>query len=676
MHGDYAGRLTRHELEAHLALGSTGSVASGRISYVHGLRGPSITIDTACSSSLVALHWAAQSLRSGDVLCVAAARGGEPEPESLLSAVARLHVRGARVDWPAVFAGTGARRVDLPTYAFQRRRYWLDAPRIPDPTASAQGHPLLGPGFAVPDTDRTVFSGLLSLAAHPWLADHVVAGRVLVLATVFVELAVRAGGGVGCGAVDELLVLAPLTLPPATTVRLQVVLGAADEAGRRPVDVHARPDEPDAQDAQDGSWIRHATGLVGPAPGPTTPPETVWPPQDATEIDLTDAYESLADTGPAYGPAFRGVRSLWRRGDELFTEVRLPEGESVGADRFGIHPALLDAALHAPLLTDSAPQSGAIRVPFAWNGFRLYTTGATAVRVRVAPDGADTVAVTLEDPTGRPVARVDALTTRELPTVADDLAGRALFRPEWTAVAGEHEADTARWEILDDGLDLRDSVSGLPDSAPPEPDTVAVTAVGPVTDPDPLTAAHVLTDRVLHILQDWQDDPRTALSHLVVVTRNATSPEPDLAGATVWGLVRAAQSELPGRIVLVDVDDRPGSLRRLPAAVATGEPQLAIRAGRLAAPRLAVAEVGGTGGAFRSDGTALVTGGTGALGAELARHLVRSYGVRHLLLTGRRGPQGPCRGTAAGTGGVGRRGADRGLRRGRPGRAGRGDQRL
>ncbi|KOU60698.1 DNA-binding protein [Streptomyces sp. MMG1533] len=578
-----------------------------------------------------------------------ATRGGEHEPKTLLSAVARLHVRGARVDWPAVFAGTGARRVDLPTYAFQRRRYWLDAPRTPGPTADAREHPLLGPAFAVPDTDRTVFSGLLSTATQPWLADHVIGGTVLVPATAFVEMAVRAGDEVGCGALDELVVLAPLPLPAATGVRVQVVVGTADESGRRPVDVYARPSADDSA----RTWTRHATGVLsGTEPARPETELAVWPPQGATEVGLADAYGALADGPLAYGPAFRGVRAVWRRDEELFAEVRLPEAESAGPDRFGIHPALLDAALHAPLLTGSAPESDAIRVPFAWNGVRLYAAGASEVRVRITPGGTDTVSVTLADPTGRPVARVDSLATRELPAdtavPAAEVVRRALLRPEWTAVEPpggvQHRVDTGCWELAGpDRLDLGGLLPDVVRADAPEPDTVVVMAVGaPMTDADPLPAVHLLTGRVLRALQDWQDDPRTAGSRLVVVTREATAPEPDLAGAAVWGLVRAAQAELPGRVVLVDVDGRPESLRLLPSAVATGEPQLSVRQGRLAAPRLAGhSELSTGGGAFGPDGTVLITGGTGALGAELARHLVAAYGVRHLLLTGRQGPQAP-----------------------------------
>ncbi|WP_329335244.1 type I polyketide synthase [Streptomyces sp. NBC_01352] len=581
-------------------------------------------------------------------LCAAATRGGEHEPKTLLSAVARLQVRGARVDWPAVFAGTGARRVDLPTYAFQRRRYWLDAPRTPGPAANPDEHPLLGPAFAVPDTDRTVFPGLLSAATHPWLADHVIAGTGLVPATAFVEMAVRAGDEVGCGALDELVVLAPLILPAATGVRVQVVVGAADE-GRRQVDIYARPALDDAEPA----WTRHATGVLGGTQTPQPEPElAVWPPQGAVEVDLDGAYDSLTDGGLAYGPAFRGVRAVWRRGNELFAEVRLAEAELASADRFGLHPALLDAALHAPLLAGSASESDALRVPFAWNGVRLYAAGASDVRVQVVPDGTDTVSVTLADPTGRPVARVGSLTTRELPAdtalPAAEVVRRALLRPEWTTVeppGGERQrVDTRRWELAGpDDLDLGELLPDAVAAGALEPDTVVVTAVGgPVTDADPPAAVRLLTGRVLRTLQDWQDDPRTAGSRLVVVTRDATAPDPDPAGAAVWGLVRAAQAELPGRVVLVDVDGRPESLRLLPAAVATGETQLSLRSGQLTVPRLVgLGELPLSSGAFGPDGTVLITGGTGALGAELARHLVTSHGVRHLLLTGRQGPQAP-----------------------------------
>ncbi|MFH8658092.1 SDR family NAD(P)-dependent oxidoreductase [Streptomyces afghaniensis] len=583
---------------------------------------------------------------NGSVLAVAT-RGGAYEPETLLSAVARLHVAGAAVDWAAVYAGSGARRVDLPTYAFQRQRYWLDAPR----PAAADAGALLGPAFPVPETERTVLTGLLSLATHPWLADHVVAGRVVVPATVFVELALRAGEEVGCGAVDELVMLSPLALSGSAGVRVQVVVGARDDdSGRRPVDVYSRPEEPEQPEgsAEGAPWIRNVSGRLGPGRAAQDVPEQ-WPPEGAEALDLTGGYAALADAGLAYGPAFQGVGAVWRRGDDVFAEVRLPASHASEAGRFGLHPALFDAALHAPLLAASADMS-TVRVPFAWGGVGLHASGATELRVRATSMGPDTVSLTLADPSGRLVARVDSLTTRELPAGhagrtdrMDGLAGRALLRPEWAVLdlspGGSGQADQRAWAVRGpDELHLADFLPGAV-----APEVVAVTAIARATGSDPLSATHELTGQVLKALQDWQDDPGTAGARLVVVTRDATGPVPDLAGAAVWGLVRTAQAELPGRVVLVDVDGRPESLRMLPSAVATGESQLRVRGGRVTVPRLVPADdaPGTEAAAFDTDGTVLVTGGTGALGAELARHLVAEHGVRHLLLTGRRGPQAP-----------------------------------
>ncbi|MER7407943.1 type I polyketide synthase [Streptomyces sp. NPDC000070] len=579
---------------------------------------------------------------SASVLAVTT-RGGAYEPETLLSAVARLHVAGAAVDWAAVYAGSGARRVDLPTYAFQRQRYWLDEPR----RAAADAGALLGPAFPVPDTERTVLTGLLSQATHPWLADHVVAGRVIVPATVFVEMAMRAGDEVGCGAVDELVMMSPLALPGSTGVRVQVVVGARDEdSGRRPVDVYSRPEESD-ESAEDAPWTRNASGRLG--RGRTAQDElTHWPPQGAEAVDLTGAYAALADAGLAYGPAFQGVGAVWRRGDDVFAEVRLPASHTWEAGRFGLHPALFDAALHAPLLAGSADTS-TVRVPFAWSGVSLHASAATELRVRVTSLGPDTVSLTLADPSGRLVARVDSLTTRELPAdradradMTDDVVGRGLLCPEWAALdlSGDvsGDADERAWAVR--GPDELHLAEFLPGGVHPE--VVAVTAIAPATGSRPVSASHELTGRVLKALQDWQDDPGMTGSRLVVVTRDATGPVPDLAGAAVWGLARTAQSELPGRVVLVDVDGRPESLRMLPSAVATGESQLRVRDGQVTVPRLAAAgDASAAGAAFDPDGTVLITGGTGALGAELARHLVAEHGVRHLLLTGRRGPQAP-----------------------------------
>ncbi|MFD0691930.1 type I polyketide synthase [Actinomadura fibrosa] len=495
-----------------------------------------------------------------------------------LLSLAELHVRGVPVEWPAPRKPT-SRKVQLPTYAFQRRRYWIE------PSA-----PLLDTVTPDPETGGVLAGGRLSLRGRPWLADHAVAGRVLLPGAVFTELVRRAAAEAGATAVEELVIEAPLELPEQGSVQVSVTVGAdEDGSGRRPVTVHARL-EPD------GLWTRHVTGQVSrDAPVPAPPPEQ-WPPAGAEPVATDAFYDDLAERGYEYGPAFRGLRAAWVRGDEVFAEVELPEG--VEADDSGLHPALLDAALQSANL-GAAPRSaaGEALLPFAWNGVAAYASGATALRVHAARAGDDAVTFAMTDRTGRPVAEIGTLVLRPAAAPASD----ALHRIAWTPVRALPEAAP-----LADGdvLDLTDVSAG-----------------------PPAEAARVLVERALHRIADRP--PRA------VLVRD------DPAGAAVRGLIRTAQLENPDPITIVEADDPESARALLPAAVASGEPQLAVRSGGLHAPRLARARPAGEGPGLALGGTVLITGGTGTLGGLVARHLVTAHGVRDLVLVSRRGPAAP-----------------------------------
>ncbi|MET8585863.1 type I polyketide synthase [Streptomyces collinus] len=590
----------------------------------------------------------------GGPLCTAVARRAaiEPEPRTLYSALGRLHVHGLPVDWRRVYADSGARHVDLPTYPFQRQRYWLDGTTSSATdaagagTRAVDGHPVLTHTTTVPGTNRLLCGGLLSGAAQPWLRDHAVAGRTLLPGAAFADLVLQAGDACGLDVLEELVHLAPLPLPlPATDrdrIQIQVVVGEPDGTGRRTADVHSRPEDGGAL----GAWTHHATGRLAPATGTRNPAVAVpavaamsgaWPPPDATAVDLTGAYERLAAAGHAYGPAFQGVKALWQRGEELFAEIGPAVGEQ--ARRHAVHPALLDAALHARLLM--GPPAGQARMPFAWKGMTLYATGATQLRARIGTTGPDTVRVDLTTSSGAPVAVVDSLVTRPVPQPAAVPVGD-LHRLTWASLPVPNER--ARLSVADpDDLGLAVVLSQEGTVAEGEADAVATSLSATSADgADPVAAAHALALRAL-------DLARTRLAgsgRLVVVTRGAADEAPDLPAATAWGLLRAAQAEYPGRLTLVDVDGRPESLRLVPAAVATGEPQLAVHEGRFGVPRLTATEPSAAGMSAAADspfgqGTVLVTGGTGSLGALLARHLVDRHGVLRLLLVSRRGPEAP-----------------------------------
>jgi rifamycin polyketide synthase module 7/8 len=578
-----------------------------------------------------------------DAVVTGSSRRDDGGLRRLLASLAELFVRGVPVDWRRALPATSG-RVDPPTYAFDRQFYWLQpAEAATDAEALGQEsaeHPLLGAVVRLPNSDGLVCTAKLSVRSQPWLAEHVVGGAVVVPGSALVEMAVRAGDEAGCSALGELTVEAPLVVPEHGGVRVQVELSGPDEHGARTVAIYARR-EGDAD-----TWTRHATGVLSAAP--TTPPTefdfTAWPPPGAHQVDLATEpyYEDLAERGIGYGPAFQALRAVWRRGDgdaELFAEVALTDDQRAEAGRFGLHPVLLETALQPVLDADQARQ------PVDWRGLVLHAAGASALRVRLVRTGPETVSLAAADGAGGPVVAVDSLTLRSVPAARPDSGAGvrdALFQVEWTELAPLAGASTPSWVRVATDAEVAALAEG----------ESVVAVLTPPAGGDPLTT----TSQVLAVVQRWlariesaSAGAADAASRLVVATSGATAAGAgavtDPVAAAVWGLVRAAQSENPDRIVLLDLD--PGaevdaSLDAvLGAVLASGEPQLAGRDEALFVPRLArigdVAQEVPV--VFRPEGTVLVSG-AGALGGVVARHLVTGRGVRRLVLASRRGPDG------------------------------------
>ncbi|MES4903299.1 SDR family NAD(P)-dependent oxidoreductase, partial [Streptomyces sp. NPDC000395] len=561
---------------------------------------------------------------------VGSLRRGEDDARRILTSFALAHTRGLPVAWDRHYRAIApaATHADLPTYAFQRRRYWLDAPATTgDVTAAGLapvGHPLLGAAVGLAEGDGHLLTGRLAPHTHPWLADHVVAGTVLLPGTAYVELAAHVGEHLGCPRLEELTLHTPLALPDSGGVALQVAVGAPDETGRRALSVYAqRDDDPAREGAAQGAWTRHATGTLAARSAPdgtdgAAPLAAAWPPPGAEPVDISGLYDRLAAADFGYGPAFQGLRAAWRHGEETYAEVRLPDQVAADAPRFCLHPALLDAALHPLALAggrqeDNPPEHG--RLPFAWRGVRLRTPGTPTLRVRLRPHGPDTVAVDVADETGTPVASAEALTLR--PVAMKDLralggqAGDTLYALEWAAAPEPPTTALGRCAVL--GHTTPGWAAALePASAEPVrryPDLAALTAALDAGDPPPdlvfvgcppaaagpddttVTDVHTRTRQALDLLQGWLGETRLAGVRLAVVTCGAVATGPaegvtDLAGAAICGLVRSAQAEEPERILLVDLDPSLESRAALPPAVALGEPQVAIRGGHPKVARL------------------------------------------------------------------------------------------
>ncbi|WP_455709433.1 SDR family NAD(P)-dependent oxidoreductase [Kitasatospora purpeofusca] len=553
--------------------------------------------------------------------------------DRVLLAAAELHVHGVAVDWSPAFPDAAPLPAsELPTYPFQHRRYWLETRPATDVGAAGLapvGHPLLGAAVQLPE-GGTLLTGRLDPKDHPWLADHAVAGTVLAPGAALLELASRAGDEAGTPAVEELVIEAPLLVPGRGALQLHLRVDVPEDDApdsRRPFALYSRP-----EDGEGAAWTRHATGFLGGERAPDTVAPGAWPPAGAAPVALDGFYERLADRGFGYGPAFQGLRAVWRSGEEVHAEVTLPAGRA--AEDFGIHPVLWDAALQATnFLGIAEPEPGHVLLPFAWNDMAVFATRPTALRVHARQTGPHAFSLVLTDPTGGPVASVGSLSLRQVPV--DRLAGLGgaaadlLYQVDWTPLALPADAAGA--------------------VAPAVLDLTADPAEGPED-------ARALVGRVSEFLHRGLTDPARSGEPLAVVTG---LPDADPAVNAVWGLVRSVQHEQPGRVVLLG-----GEGTGFPAAavdpsvlgglLASGETQALWRDGIVAVPRLVRAELraevpaepsaevpSGTAPVLDPAGTVLVTGGTGTLGGLVARHLVESHGVRHLLLVSRRGAQAP-----------------------------------
>ncbi|MBW0017017.1 MAG: type I polyketide synthase, partial [Mycobacterium sp.] len=529
-----------------------------------------------------------ESLEDAAPITMSTLRKDRSEPETLVNAVARAYVAGASVDWRAVSGA--ANFVELPTYPFERRRFWLADGGSAANRAGIAGlglqdseHALLGAVVELPASGGVVLTGRLSPSTQGWLADHAVGGVTIFPGAGFVELAVRAGDEVGCSVVDELTLAAPLVLPGSGSVTVQVVVDGPDESNNRAVSVYSR--------SADGSdWVVHAEGMLGAGSVQPVADLSAWPPPGAVPVEVADGYDRLAERGYGYGPAFRGLTAMWRRGDEVFAEVALPADTGVSVTGFGVHPVLLDAALHAVVLSSDSAElaKGAVLVPFSWQGVSLHAAGAAAVRARIVP--ADTassskavskaMSIELADTLGLPVLSIASMVARpvtdqQLLAAVSGSGPDRLFEVVWSAqpapVAEPVTVEHWRTAQLDAGEN--------------EPAAVVFESARQVGHA--LAGVYAATGAALEVLQAWLARDRAGT--LVVLTRGAMAlpgeDVTDLAGAAVWGLVRSAQTEQPGRVVLVD-SDVPLDDTAVAAVLAAGEPQVLLRGGTLYTARV------------------------------------------------------------------------------------------
>ncbi|MEU9386545.1 type I polyketide synthase, partial [Streptomyces sp. NPDC048279] len=668
---DWANHWTSHITDTvRFADAITTLQSTGTTTYVE--IGPGTNLTTALQDCLTP---------TDDTLHTPLLRKARPETTTITTAVAHLFTHGHPINWHTFFHSTtspACQPTELPTYPFEKRHYWL----TPHPgsthtqAATTLGlphtrHPLLGAQITHPDSDAVSFTGRLSQHTHPWLTDHTVIGTVIMPGAALVDLTLHAGRQVNCDHIQELVLQAPLQLPGQGGIQLRLSLTAPDPDGHRTLHLHSRPEntlEGTPEEAPDGGWTLHATAILTP-PIAAAPDETglsVWPPDGAQPIAVDDLYQATAAVGLEYGPAFQNVKAAWHHNGDVLTEVTLSPDEADQAGLFNLHPALLDAALHGAFLRNGTT-SGERLLPFSWSGVTLTATGASRLRVRLRPTGPQTMAITTSDEHGHPVLTIDSLMLR--PASAEQLATtspthNALFRETWTPHTTSTAADTGTVqpavilgpdgpllaaELTAAGIES-ETFADLEELAarPTVPDTVLWPFLNTTHDPQNLPEhTRTVLEQALDQVQSWLADNRFTTSRLVAVTSGAVAVHDnreitDLTAAALWGLLRTAHTENPTRFATLDTDRTPTSSHQLPTT-ARQHTEATLRDGTTFNRRLTPATTAATSpnGHGFGTGTVLITGGTGALGALFARHLVTQHGVRHLLLTSRRGPHAP-----------------------------------
>lgn len=538
----------------------------------------------------------------------------------VLKSLGQLHVLGVAIDWQGYFAPFGTGRVELPTYAFQKDRYWLEesSDREVGAGLTDTNHLLLGGSTQIAGTDMHIFSTVVSTDEPIWVPEHKVMDAVLMPGTAFIEAMRVAGNKVDDQTWDiaDVIILAPMVLVPDENIKMQVTVGA-DSGGNRQVQVYSAPDS----DESDGQWQLHAEGRLA-LTSAIQPESVALPPAHAEKMDVSALYSDLADLGYGYGPTFQGIVEGYHVGSEVWARVELPEAAEPSAIRYGLHPALLDSAMHSLLLTQRLrdEDSDDVFVPFEAERLTMAKEGLAELWVRVASfemgDGEFWASLDLFDMDGTKVGRLERLHARRIDRAAlrkMAAAGveRYQFDLNWHAVDAQALEPAGVWGLMSCGEvdwaeEARDS---LEQGGLQVIDVLALEEAqsldgviclwdgegGPLDDASVVARAHDMSHRALDQLHALSESgialPAIWVTRSAVGTSN-DDPVAGLDAAALWGLGRTARNEyLDLNIRNVDVGTTAEDFALLTGALMLAdEPECAIRHGQVMIPQLERAE--------------------------------------------------------------------------------------
>ncbi|MBI4852597.1 MAG: amino acid adenylation domain-containing protein [Acidobacteria bacterium] len=590
----------------------------------------------------------------------------QPQLESFYTSLGALHCNGANIEWKKILHG---KFVDIPTYAFDRQRFWLERKRTEKTNVSVAGlqslsHPLLSAMTELADGEGHIFSGRLSIAEQPWLAQHLVFDTIIIPGAALVELVWAAAQQIGANTVSELIIISPLILNEKVTRQIQIKISPSDVQNQHNFALYSR----NAENGIEGGWIKHANGLLNSNTNSSTTMARMlnWPPPDSKLMDLTNFYDRIKSSlDVEYGPLFQAVKEIWRKDNTIFTKLVLPAENAINAEYYGVHPVLLDAALHSGFfLFDESEQ--VLHLPFEWRGAKLFALGSKEVYAKISRT--DDLEISLYDDSFEPLAHIERLikrkaTRQQVKAAVMGEIDRHFYNIKWqpinltttnnqltSAVILGSSQLTKRLNI--NAFDKLDALIEHINKQGVVTQTVIIDTTV-IENSDNTTESNRVINNVVKALEQLQTlltNKHLLGSELIWITRHAIATSSDdqltdLNYSALWGLLRSARNEHPDRLVrLIDIDDQTDEQTLINALKVNSEPEITVRNGRLLAPRLiSYQHKSSVNQQYQplDNGTILITGGTGEIGSLIAKHLVNNYGAKHLLLTSRQGMAAP-----------------------------------
>lgn len=474
---------------------------------------------------------------------VGSLRNGRDDWESLLAALATVYVHGANVDWAGFEKDYSRRKFALPTYPFQRQRYWSQ----PRP---ASAHPMWLRRVRSPELSGIVYESEIGTDTHPFLTDHRVFGAIVFPAAGYLEMAVAAiRKTLGCDAVslEDIEIRESLSFAEGERSLVQIVVE------RLPGDAASFKIFSQPASGSD-SWTLHASGR-GRASG--TAPATAVDLEGARSrcrrtVDIDAHYENVRRAGVEFGPSFRGVSQLSAGAGEAVGRIALPRNLLPDAAAYGIHPALLDAGLQ---VLGAAMTGEATYLPVGLDSFSL--SGAVPRQLwshaRLRPqtsNGSLTADISLVDDRGLVVASIGGLHLKHVRSAASDgwfyhTAWRSVSLAQSGGLAG---ADPIAAKVNSEVPALRDAcrIEGYNDLLP-SLDALAraylvqaLRRLGWAMEPGDLVTAGALADRLAVV-----DAHRSLLRRMLQMLEEQGVLE---RNGDTWQVVRRAATDDPERL--------------------------------------------------------------------------------------------------------------------------------